>query len=144
MDNQTPISPGPQPTPQPVSVNNDALLLDRLRATAGSMAAWLKFLGIVYIIQATISVITTMFVGIVFAWLPLWMGIILFQAGNRASTAALSGRTEELLPMIDKLKLYFIINGIVMIIAIVVIGLLIAIFGFGFMSMFNEMRQMAY
>ena len=137
-------NPQPVPNPEPVPVNTDAMLLDKLRATAGSMAAWLKFLGIVYIIQATISIVTTMFIGIIFAWIPLWMGIVLFQAGNRASTAALSGRSEELITMIDKLKLYFIINGIVMIVAIVIVIFVLVIFGAGFMTMFHEFRQMAY
>ncbi len=147
MENTTPPSqptPQPMPTPEPVAVQSEALLLDKLRSTAGSMAVWLKFLGVIYIIQATISIVTTMFIGIIVAWLPLWMGIILFQAGNRASLAALGGRPEELVPMIDKLKLYFIINGILMIFIIVFAILMIIIFGAGFMAMFHEFQQMAY
>ncbi len=147
MEHQPPINPPtpePSASPTPTPVNADAMLLDRLRSTAGNMAAWLKFLGIVYIIQAVFAIITTMFMGIIFAWLPLWLGILLFQAGNRASLAAVGGRAEELIPMIEKLKLYFIINGIMMIIIIVFVVILIAVFGLGFMNMFHQFQQMAY
>ncbi len=147
MEHQPPSStptPEPTPTPTPTPVNADAMLLDRLRSTAGSMAAWLKFMGVVYIVQAVFSIVTTMFIGIIFAWVPLWMGIVLFQSGTRASLAAVGGRAEELIPMLEKLKTYFIINGILMIIMIVFVIFIIAIFGFGFMNMFHQFQQMAY
>ena len=137
-------TPQPVPNPEPVPVNTDTMLLDKLRATAGSMAAWLKFLGIVNIIKAIFVIISSMFIGIIFAWIPLWMGIVLFQAGSRASIAALSGRSEELVPMIDKLKLYFIISAIEMIVYIIILIFIILIFGAAFMTMFHEFRQMAY
>ncbi|NIW79677.1 MAG: hypothetical protein GWN16_09545, partial [Calditrichae bacterium] len=54
----------------------------QLKRSAGTMSAWLKFLGIVSIISGAVVAITI--VGIIIAWLPIWLGVLLFQAGDRA------------------------------------------------------------
>ena len=97
------------------------------------MSGWLKFVGIVTILAAVPSALTI--VGLVIAWLPIWLGILLVQAG----TAADRGSQDELLRMIEKLRTYFMVQGILIIVLIVVFGVLFAFFGTFFFEMIREM-----
>lgn len=97
------------------------------------MSGWLRFIGVVTIGAAIPSVLTI--VGIVFAWLPIWLGVLLFQAG----TAARSGSDEELIRMVERLRLYFIVQSIVILGALVLFALSFIFFG---SIMFEMMREM--
>ena len=68
-------------------------------------------------------------VGILIAWLPIWLGVLLVQAGGKADEAQVKQNPNELIVMMDKLRLYFMIQGV-----LIILGLaftLIMIFGFG-------------
>ncbi len=80
------------------------------------MQKWLKFLGIVQIVAGILQALTLF--GILWAWLPIWMGVILNAAGNKAQVYVEKGDPQALVELTGKLKLYFIINGIMMIISL--------------------------
>lgn len=105
----------------------------RLAERARSMSGWLQFVGVVTLGAAIPSVLSI--VGIVFAWLPIWLGVLLFQAG----TAARRGTDDELIRMIERLRLYFIVQSVVIIVALVVFAVAFAFFG---SIMFEMMREM--
>jgi hypothetical protein len=92
------------------------------RANARGLAGWLKFFGIVTIIAGALNALSL--VGILWAWLPIWLGILLVQAGSRAGDYAGSGTEATLEALLGKLKSYYLITGIVTIIwvGIVVLG----------------------
>jgi len=48
-------------------------------------SGWLKFLGVLAIISGILTALTI--IGIIIAWLPIWLGVCLFQAGGRFSIA---------------------------------------------------------
>ena len=54
-----------------------------------SSKGWIKFLGILMIIYGVIAAMTI--VGIIFAWLPIWLGVLLNQTANRIEQAHLAG-----------------------------------------------------
>jgi hypothetical protein len=91
-------------------------VIDELKLMARKMTGWLKFLGILTIFFGVLSAITI--IGIVFAWIPIWLGVLLIQAGARASNAQISNNPKELVIMLDKLRLYFVIQGIMLIITL--------------------------
>ena len=74
-------------------------LVNQLRAYAVETTPWLKFIGVMAIIYGVISAITI--IGILIAWLPIWMGVLLFQAGNAAKDSQMldngnaAGRNDE-------------------------------------------------
>lgn len=102
--------------------------LKRACKTAPGSATWMKFLGVIMILQAVIVTISTMGLGIFFAWLPVWLGIILFRAANDAEMAA-TGMSNKLEDYLKKLNKYFLIQGILGL--LVVIFLLVMMFVFG-------------
>jgi hypothetical protein len=94
----------------------------------------MKFLGVLLIIGGILYAITI--VGIIIAWLPIWMGVVLFQAGSSSEQAYFSGDKFSLLKSLNQLKLYFTIMGIMTLIGIIfsaifVIAMLIGGLAFG-------------
>jgi len=87
----------------------------QLRANVRGMKGWLKFLGIMMIIAGALQALSL--VGIVIAWLPIWMGVVLTQAGGRAQGYLDRNDTQAMAEFTGKLKTYFVINGILLIVS---------------------------
>lgn len=109
-------------------------LIKEVTAPVYQARGWMKFLGILLIIGGILYAITI--VGIIIAWLPIWMGVVLFQAGSSSEQAYFSGDKFSLLKSLNQLKLYFTIMGIMTLIgiifsAIIVISALIGGLAFG-------------
>ena len=121
---------------QPVQAQNP--VLDRLIFTAKNMSIWVKLLGIINIISGALTALTL--VGIIIAWLPIWLGILLFQAGSRADEALASKRPDQLITMMEKLRLYFLIQGVMIIVMFGVGILAFLIFGASMITMFDQMN----
>lgn len=88
------------------------------RRNAKGMTGWIKFMGIMTIIGGCLQALSI--VGLVIAWLPIWMGVVLTKAGSRAREYADKGDFASLEGMIGQLKTYFTISGILIIISFVV------------------------
>jgi len=86
------------------------------RENSRRLKGWLKFLGIVNIVAGGLQALS--FVGIFIAWLPIWLGITLVQAGSQAQKFADQGDTASLAGLTGKLRNYFTITGIVTIVAL--------------------------
>ncbi|MGD9899319.1 MAG: DUF5362 family protein [Calditrichaceae bacterium] len=122
-----------------ISAQDQTKLLNDLKISALNMSGWLKFVGIVTIIGGIIPALSI--IGILIAWLPIWLGVLLWQAGSRASDAQLRNNPLELMIMLDKLRLYFVVQGILII--IIFGGLLIGLMALGFSlpSLFDLINQ---
>jgi len=88
------------------------------RKNAKGMAGWMKFMGIMTIIGGCLQVLTIF--GIVIAWLPIWMGVVLTKAGSKAGEYADKGDFASLEGMTGQLRTYFIISGIMIIVSFAV------------------------
>ena len=97
---------------------------------------WMKLLGVVMIVYGALIAITV--IGIVVAWLPIWIGVLLFQAATRAETAQLTGQKQALIESLDKIKLYFVIHGVLMLIALVAMGIALLVTGGAILSLMNN------
>jgi hypothetical protein len=100
--------------------------LKRSCKIAADSAGWMKFLGVISILQGILMIFTIW--GIIIAWLPIWLGVILFRAANEAEMAS-AGLSAHLEAYLRRLNKYFLIQGILMLLMIVV-GLIVA-FVFG-------------
>ena len=98
---------------------------------------WLKLLGVVMIINGILVALTL--VGIVICWLPIWLGVLLFQAAGAVEGAQINGDKGQLLTSLSKLKMYFMINGIMMLIMIIGVAVAILISGGAIFSLLNRM-----
>jgi hypothetical protein len=82
----------------------------------------MKLLGVLMILYGAIVALSI--VGIIVAWLPIWLGILLFQAASTAEEAHINDNADELLAALKRLKTYFTIMGV-----LTLIGLLFALLG---------------
>lgn len=57
-------------------------------------------------------------VGILFAWLPIWMGVLMYQAGSNIESAAQVGDRFGFMRSLSSLKTYFVLQGVLTLLAI--------------------------
>ncbi len=74
---------------------------------------WLRIVGVTLFVAAFFTALTI--IGVAVAWLPVWMGILLWQAASAAEDAQFTGSPGALAEAQRKLKTYFIIQAVVMI-----------------------------
>lgn len=89
------------------------LLANEMNATKG----WIKFIGIVLIVMGVIYGLTI--IGLVVAWLPIWMGIILTNAAKHIEGYIQTRSFTELIEYSRKIKSYFAILGVLSIIGLI-------------------------
>jgi hypothetical protein len=107
------------PTPysvQPVALPEDSHLIQELSAPIYQARGWLKFLGVLSIISGVGSALSI--VGIIFAWLPIWMGVLMFQAGSSIDSAGQFGDKFAFLRSLGGLKTYFVLQGVLTLLGI--------------------------
>ncbi len=97
---------------------------------------WLKLLGIVSIIYGVILIFPIF--TIIICWLPIWLGVLLFKAGNQIDFAYSSGDKHNFINSLNNLKTYFIINGVLLLLGL--IGILFAVLfaGGALLSLLNN------
>lgn len=105
---------------QPPTTNNPAVanVMRPLQEAAG----WMKLVGTLGIIYGVLLALTI--VGLLIAWLPIWMGILLNRAADDSRAAAMAGDEARAIAATDNLRTVFKVYGV-----IVLIGLLFALVG---------------
>jgi hypothetical protein len=105
-----------------MTINNSNLDSDFVREASLPLyqaRGWLKFVGIMMILGGIPSALAL--VGII----PIWQGVLLMQAASSIETAANTGQKYAFNSAMSNIKTFFIVNGILMVIGILV-GLLMA------------------
>jgi hypothetical protein len=104
-------------------MNDDrSALVRELSMPLAAGKGWMKFLGIMFIIQGVFTALSI--VGILIAWLPIWLGILLNQSATSIERAQMSGDEAAMRMSLDKLRTFFAIQGVLML-----IGIIMAIIG---------------
>jgi uncharacterized membrane protein len=78
---------------------------------------WIKVWAYLSIVGGALQAITL--VGIIFAWLPIWMGILLLKVVKAVETAQATGDKFAFLESQTALKTFFTIMGIITVIGII-------------------------
>ncbi|MCF8241401.1 MAG: DUF5362 domain-containing protein [Melioribacteraceae bacterium] len=107
-------------------------VLDKLLSVSINMVGWLKFLGVMNILSGVATALTI--VGIIVAWVPIWLGVLLFQAGSQIKDAQHSGNHHHLVAMMEKLKLYFIIQGVLILLGLIFVLIIFMVTGISIME----------
>ena len=108
---------------------------EQLVASATKSKGWMKFLGIIMIIGGALNIVAVHTLGFLWAWIPIWLGILLLQAGNKATEFMVSKSPENLVEYLNKLSSYFKINAILSIILLIILGILAIIWSIIWTSM---------
>ncbi len=78
---------------------------------------WLKLVGVLSIVHGILLAITL--VGLLVCWLPIWMGVLLLKAAGAVEVAQISGDKLQLIEAQNRLKTYFTICGVLVLISLV-------------------------
>ncbi len=78
---------------------------------------WMKVLAVLLVIDGAMMVLTIW--GIVVAWLPIWLGVVLYQAATALDRAE-GGDGGAAAQAMGKLKTFFTVGGVAAIVAVVV------------------------
>jgi hypothetical protein len=97
---------------------------------------WMRFVGIVFIIQGALTALTL--VGIIIAWLPIWIGVLVMQSAGAIERAQLSGDAAALKEALSKLRTYFVIQGVLILIGIILWVLALFFYGAVFLAMLHN------
>jgi hypothetical protein len=121
--------------------NSEANLTKELSLPLYQSKGWMKFLGVMMIIWGVLITLSTLGIGIVVAWLPIWLGVLLFQSASSVEQAQATGDKAAMIQSMSKLKLYFVITGV-----LTLIMLLLTLLGMvtgmgGFMAMMQMKAQ---
>ena len=100
--------------------------------TSRDMSGWLKLVGIVSIVMGALSVLTIL--GIIPGAILIWQGVLLNRAGSGSRKVA-GGNVDSLTDVLRPLKIYFIIQGVLIFIAI--FGWVFAIISLGFSGLID-------
>ena len=109
------------------NVNIEQKVVREVSLPLFSSKGWIKFLGILMIIYGVIAAMTI--VGIIFAWLPIWLGVLLNQTANRIEQAHYSGDSVAMIKAQNSLSTYFTIYGVLALLGIVaaIIGIIVLV-----------------
>lgn len=98
--------------------------------------SWMKFLGVVMIVQGVMTALTI--VGIIFCWLPIWLGVLLFKSASAVETAYIGGSKVDLIMSMQRLKTYFVINGVLMLLTVLAVIFAFIVAGAGIIAALGE------
>ena len=78
---------------------------------------WMRFLGIMSILNGVAQILTC--IGALWGWLPIWQGVLLFQAASAVEQASAHGDEERLVHALDRMRLFIVITGVVTLVTLI-------------------------
>lgn len=97
--------------------NENTALVTELSTPIYQAKGWMKLVGVLMILYGVMVALSI--IGILIAWLPIWMGVLLFQSASSAEQANMTGDQTALYMSLGKLKTYFTIMGIMTLVSII-------------------------
>jgi hypothetical protein len=92
-------------------------VVSRVMGPLSVSAGWMKLIGTVSIIYGVLTALTI--IGLLFAWLPIWLGILTRKAATQAQLAYASGDENAAIISTDSLRTIFKIQGIILLIGLI-------------------------
>ncbi len=114
-------------------------LVRRFAAPLARASGWMKFVAVLAIVGGALYVLTI--VGIVVAWLPIWLGVLLWQAADAAGRAEAEGDPALLDRALDRLRLLFTVYGVVALVGIVLVVLMFVLLIAGVVGGFGSLTR---
>ena len=131
-----PAAPGTFPSVMPPPIPPAPPATDwfsRLLQPVAESTGWLKFLSVAVIALGVLTALTI--VGLVIAWLYIWVGVLLWQAAERAGRAQATRDPAQLEEYLRKLRTLIVIAGVTLIVNLAAAMLFISLaLAFGWMA----------
>lgn len=86
-------------------------------------AGWMKLSGTLMLIMGILYALTI--VGLIIAWLPIWVGVLLRRSANQAQEAYRSGDESAAVTATSSLRTVFTIYGVLTLIGLIFMAFMI-------------------
>ncbi len=106
-----------------MEVQDNTTLVKELSLPLFQSKGWIKLLGVLMIAYGILIALSI--VGLIIAWLPVWVGGILLKFASAIEKAQTTGDPAAMAEAMGRLKSYFTIMGV-----FTLIGLVLGILGF--------------
>ena len=103
---------------QNLDQNNESGLITEVSSPLYNSKGWIKLIGILMIIYGAIMALSL--VGIIIAWLPIWLGVLLLQVSSRIEQAHAIGSKDMMIRAQTSLATFFTIYGVLALIGIII------------------------
>jgi hypothetical protein len=90
--------------------------VSRVMQPLNDAAGWMKLLGTVSIVYGVITALSI--IGIIIAWLPIWMGVLTRKAAVQAQVAYAGGDEGAAIEATASLRTIFKVQGIILLIGL--------------------------
>jgi len=130
-----------EPSPLPC-VPTEMSLVRYLDEPLCRARGWIRLIGILFILHGALMALSLL--GIVLCWLPIWLGLTLMSAAKNIRAAGELDNQECMRLALDKIGLFFRINGVLVIIGLVVgilAGVAVALGVLGSAAMMSQGMQ---
>lgn len=107
---QGPTNPQPAPPAQGIA--------DLIEAVYRAKT-WMRVIAVLSIISGVLAALSIY--GIIFAWLPIWLGVVLYQAVGRIEESHASQNRALFLVGLSKISTYFTIQGVVQLVILLLV-----------------------
>ena len=114
-------------------------LIARVSEPLYTARGWMKLAGALVILYGVLTALTI--VGLLIAWIPIWMGVLLFQSAKAVEQAHLASDEQAFLLAQLKLKTYFVITGVLALIVLLLAVLQVVGMGLGMFMHWETMQQ---
>jgi hypothetical protein len=112
-------------------------VIQQVSAPLYSAKGWMRLIGILLIITGVVYALSI--VGIIFAWIPIWLGILVTGAANKMDMAYQTGDKYSFIEAQKKIGLYFTVYGVLTLIGLILFVLFFGVaFSTGFLTNFIE------
>jgi hypothetical protein len=100
-------------------------VVSRVISPLDAAAGWMKLIGTVSIIYGVLTALTI--IGLLIAWLPIWMGVLTRKAATQAQLAYTSGDEHAAIESTNSLRTIFKVQGIILLIGLIMWGVMFII-----------------
>ena len=129
------------PYPPPSGPSDPATLVRDLSLPLYRARDWLRLMGVLMMIAGAVYALSL--VGIVIAWLPIWMGVLLFRTAGAVEQAHQSGNPRAMIECQDKLRTYFTVQAVLAIVSVVMAGIglvVMSVMGLGISQLLKNLN----
>jgi len=110
--------------------------VSRVIAPLDAAAGWMKLIGTISIIYGVLTALTI--IGLLVAWLPIWIGVLTRKAATHAQLAYASGDENAAIISTDSLRTIFKIQGILILIGLIFWAVMLGLLIFGIILAANN------
>lgn len=91
--------------------------LKKLFVPISSRTGWIRFLGIFLIVYGVLIALSI--IGIVVAWIPVWLGLLLIRIADASNSLKISNDSDYASQLLENLGKFFKISGILTLVTLV-------------------------